>query len=295
MSADPEHLARRYGALATVVRRGGRAYPAAYERRTALRVAVGSDPLVVDPGLRAGGAGHLAAVRERVPWMYDGELLGMDRIEGGLVTVAPCRYFDRMATGDALWAAGDDALRDRADQLAFGDPLRLGTGRAAGFGVTTVATLRDADGGRVLVLGRRDGLPIAPGAWHVVPAGMAELSHVDVGAEDPFRSTAVEELREELGVAAREEDLGLLGIGWDLLRLVPDVVYRLDLDLGVDAVLAGAPRDEHSALEHWPVTPEGLAALWAAHGPRDLVAPGAAAIALLEASLGWEPEADGPA
>jgi 8-oxo-dGTP pyrophosphatase MutT (NUDIX family) len=283
MSADPERLAARYGALATVVHRAGRAYPAAYEHRTTLRVALRDAPLPIDPALLDGGAAHLAAVRERVPWMYDGTVVGMERIDAEHVVCTPSSYFDRIATGDALRAEDGDALRDRADELALGDPLRLGTGRAAGFGVTTVATLLGEDGGRVLVMGRRVGLPVEPGAWHVVPAGMAEPHD---GAADPFLATALVELEEELGVTGADPaGVRLLGLGWDLLRLMPDVVYRVDLDLDAADVLARAPREEHGELKAVPVTPEGLAAFWATHEPREVAAPGAAALALLDETL----------
>jgi 8-oxo-dGTP pyrophosphatase MutT (NUDIX family) len=271
VSDDPEQLAARYGALATVVRRGGRAYPAAYAVAPALRFAVGSDPLTLDPELAAGGAAHLAAVRERVPWMYDGAILCLDRIDGDVMTLRQGGYWGRVSTCDALRAEPGDALRDRADALAVGDPLHCGTGRAAGLGVTVLAVVR----GHV-VLGRRAGLPIGEGTWHVVPAGMAEVG-VKVG------ETAVTELREELGLDAAATDLRMLGVGFDLLRLVPEVVYRVDLDADPEAVVAAAPRDEHDAFELHAIAADGtVPTVWEHFEPLELAAPGAAALALLE-------------
>jgi 8-oxo-dGTP pyrophosphatase MutT (NUDIX family) len=267
VSDDPEQLAARYGSLANVVRRGGRAYPAAYVAAPQLRFVVGSDPLALDDELAAGGAAHLAAVRERVPWMYDGAILCLDRLDGDVMSLRPGGYWGRISTCDALRAEDGDALRDRADALAGGDPLRDGTGRAAGLGVTVVAVVR----GQV-VLGRRAGLPIGEGTWHVVPAGMAEVG-VDIV------HAAVTELREELGLEAAPADLRLLGVGFDLLRLVPEVVYRVDLDADPEAVLAAAPRDEHDAFALHPVGDD----VWSVYAPLELAAPGAAAIALLEA------------
>jgi 8-oxo-dGTP pyrophosphatase MutT (NUDIX family) len=279
MSEDPEQLAARYGALATVVRRGGRAYPAAYAALTALEVVVGSDPLVVDDELAAGGAAHLAAVRARVPWMYDGTVIALDRLAGAVLHVAPSGFFARIATGDALRAEAGDALRTRAEALAGGDPLRSGRGRAAGIGVTVLATLPLGDG-RAVVLGRRAGLPIGHGTWHVVPAGMAEPHD---GVVDPFVATAVEELQEELGVECPPADLRLLGLGWDLLRLVPELIYRVDLDADAEAVLAAAPREEHDALVLHAIDSHGrVPSVWSTYAPLQLAAPGAAALALLE-------------
>jgi len=273
VSDDPEQLAARYGALATVVRRGGRAYPAAYAVAPKLRFVVGSDPLVLDPELAAGGAGHLAAVRERVPWMYDGAILCLDRMHGDTMSLRPAGYFGRISTCDALRAEDGDALRDRADALAGGDPLRDGSGRAAGLGVTVVAVLQNH-----VVLGRRAGLPIGEGTWHVVPAGMAELG-VDVA------ETAVTELREELGLSCAAADLRLLGVGFDLLRLVPEIVYRVDIDADPEAVVAAAPRDEHDAFDIHLIDEDiGVWSVWKHYAPLELAAPGAAALALLEDS-----------
>jgi hypothetical protein len=272
VSGDPAQLATRYDGLANVVRRGGRAYPAAYQPLPALRVSVGSDPVVLDGDLAAGGAAHLAAVRDRVPWMYDGAILCLDRLEGDALSLRPGGYWGRISTGDALLAEDGDKLRDRADALAGGDPLRDGSGRAAGIGITVVAVV----GGHV-VTGRRSGLPIGHGTWHVVPAGMAEVGAGLVEA-------AVIELREELAVDAAGADLRLLGVGWDLLRLLPEVVYRVDIDADPAAVVASAPRDEHDAFELHALAPDGtLPSVWTRFAPLELAAPGAAAIALLEA------------
>jgi 8-oxo-dGTP pyrophosphatase MutT (NUDIX family) len=210
--------------------------------------------------------------------MTNGTVLALDRLDGDVLHVRPAGYFDRIATGDALLA--DPALRERAERLAGGDPLRRGTGRGAAVGVSTIATVRAGDK-PALVLGRRDaGLPMGAGEWHVVPAGMLEPDPAD---GDAARATAATELREELGVPApAPAAFSMLGLGWDLGRLLPEVCLRVDLHADGAALVATAPRTEHAELRLWPL--DDLAALWAAHPPGTLSPAGAAAIALLEAT-----------
>jgi 8-oxo-dGTP pyrophosphatase MutT (NUDIX family) len=262
---DFELLAERYAAHADVVRRAGRTHPAAIEPRPDVLIRLSDGDAPVDGALQAGGEAHLARVRARVPWMYDGAVLALDRIEGGVVHVRRCGYFDRIRTGDAL--VEDPRQRARAEELAGPDPLRCGVGRAAALGVSAACTVR-VDGGRAVVLGRRGGMPIDAGGWHVVPSGMLE-------EPDP-RAAIAAELREELGVEVDPSAFVVTGLGWDLLRLIPEVCFRIDLD--VDGADLRPDGEEHDELRLVPL--DGLDAFWAAQPPGTLTAPGVAALAL---------------
>jgi hypothetical protein len=275
----PDELAARYAADAAIVRRGGRTYPAAIEARGTLRVERG-DAVVVDAALRDMGAPYLAARRAEHPWLFDGEVMGFLGLDDGVLRLGPGRYFDRLGIGEAIHA--DAAVRDTADRCAGGRPLHRGDGRGAAPGVTLVATFPDAAGRRCLVLGRRSGLPVADELWHVVPAGT--MDRVEDGV-DPVAHTAATELREELGLEPAVLDLTLLGLGWDLDRLFPEVVLRADLDDPLENVLATAPEGEHGELVGVEVSRAALAALWGRLAPGELSPPGAAALALLEDSL----------
>lgn len=267
-----EAVAERYAPHAQLVRRAGRSHPAAVEPRTDVRLLTDPAPQPVDAALRAGGEPHLQRVLARVPWMYDGAVWALHRIDGGDVHVRRCGYFDRVRTADAL--VEDPAQRALAERLAGSDPLRAGTGRAAALGVSACCTVRldDRDAGagarRGFVLGRRGGLPSDPGGWHVAPSGMLE-------DPDPVAAIAAE-LREELGVEAPRDAFRLTGLGWDLLRLIPEVCFRIDLD--VDASAVRADGHEHRELRVVPL--DEAAAFWAAHPPGTLTAPGVAALAL---------------
>jgi 8-oxo-dGTP pyrophosphatase MutT (NUDIX family) len=139
-----------------------------------------------------------------------------------------------VATGDAL--AGDASLRARAADLAGGDPLRRGDGRAAAIGLSVATVL---PGGRVVLGRRRADLPLDPGRWHVVPSGMLEPE------DDPIAGALAREAAEELGVAVDAGAARMLGLGWDLLRLRPEVCLAIE----VDALPAGAGGDEFDAVE----------------------------------------------
>jgi 8-oxo-dGTP pyrophosphatase MutT (NUDIX family) len=223
------------------------------EARDDVRVVVDDGPWPVDPALRAGGAGHLAAVRERVPAMHDGAVLAMTAVDGGVVGARRAGYFDMVATADAL--AGDPALRARAVALAGGEPLRRGDGRVAALGLSVATVL---PGGRVLLGRRRAGLPLDPGAWHVMPSGMLEPE------PDPIAAAVAREGREELGVDVDRGAVRMLGLGWDLARLRPEVCLALTLE----AAPAGAGGDEFDAVEAFdparppsPLTPGAACAL----------------------------------
>ena len=223
------------------------------EARDDVRVVVDDGPWAVDPALRAGGAAHLAALRRRVPAMHDGPVLAMTAVDGGVVRARRAGYFDMVATGDAL--AGDPALRARALALAGDDPLRRGDGRVAAIGLSVAAVLRD---GRVLLGRRRADLPLDPGRWHVVPSGMLEPG------PDPIAAAVAREAREELGVDVDPRAARMLGLGWDLERLRPEVCVALALA----ALPEGAGGDEFEVVEAFdaarppaPLTPGAECAL----------------------------------
>jgi 8-oxo-dGTP pyrophosphatase MutT (NUDIX family) len=226
------------------------------EARDDVRVVVQDGPWPVDPALRAGGAAHLAALRRRVPAMHDGPVLAMTAVRGAVVHARRAGYFDMVATADAL--ADDVALRARAVEVAGSEPLRCGAGRVAAVGLSVAATLPD---GRVLLGRRRAELPLDPGAWHVVPSGMLEPE------PDPIGAAVAREALEELGVAADPSAVRMLGLGWDLARLRPEVCVALALE----AVPARAGGDEFDAVEAFEI----------ARPPTPLTAGAAFALALL--------------
>jgi 8-oxo-dGTP pyrophosphatase MutT (NUDIX family) len=223
------------------------------EARDDVRLVVDDGPWPVDRTLRAGGAEHLAQLRRRVPAMHDGPVLAMTAVSGAVVHARRAGYFDMVATADAL--AHDPALRARAVALAGGDALRRGDGRVAALGLSVAATL---PGGRVLLGRRREELPLDPGAWHVVPSGMLEPE------PDPIGAAVAREALEELGVAVDPGAVRMLGLGWDLTRLRPEVCVALALE----AVPARAGGDEFDAVEAFavadppsPLTPGAACAL----------------------------------
>jgi 8-oxo-dGTP pyrophosphatase MutT (NUDIX family) len=229
----------------------------------------------------------VARVRARAPQLYDGPVLAFDRLDGDTIVCLGGRYFEMLATTDVLRdeyiAAGPDEelpLRDLAHTAAAGDPLRSGTGRAAAVGMTLVVTLPAADG-RAMLLGRRRGdLGADPGSWHVPPSGMIEPGG------SPLRESVVRELREELGLQLAEPNLVPLGIGWDLLRLRPEVCLRLDL--GVEDVSGSGPTlspSEYVETARIPLSTEGLKDFWQAHPPPAVTPAAAAAIALVEGGV----------
>jgi 8-oxo-dGTP pyrophosphatase MutT (NUDIX family) len=158
-----------------------------------------------------------------------------------------------VATADAL--AHDPALRARAAAAAGGDPLHRGDGRVAALGLSVAATLPD---GRLLLGRRRAELALDPGAWHVVPSGMLEPE------PDPIGAAVAREALEELGVPADPGAVRILGLGWDLARLRPEVCVALTLQ----AVPARAGGDEFDVVEVFdparppaPLTPGAACAL----------------------------------
>jgi 8-oxo-dGTP pyrophosphatase MutT (NUDIX family) len=225
------------------------------EARDDVRVVLEDGPWAVDPALRAGGAAHLAALRARVPGMHDGPVLAMTAVHGGVVRARRGGYYDMVATADAL--AGDPALRARALTLAGEDPLRRGDGRVAAIGLSVAALV---PGGGVLLGRRRADLPLDPGCWHVVPSGMLEPEP----EPDPIAAAVAREAREELGVAIDPAAVRMLGLGWDLARLRPEVCMALSLD----AVPVRAGAEEFDVVEAFdvarppaPLTPGAACAL----------------------------------
>jgi 8-oxo-dGTP pyrophosphatase MutT (NUDIX family) len=248
-------------------------HPAAVLPLQALEVRI-VPPRPPDASLRAAGAPALARLRADRPKLHDGRLLVLDRLDGDRLDVREGSYVDHVAIGLAV--AGDLAAREQAFALAGGDPLRDGTGRSAGIGVSVACVV---GGGTGLLLGRRrPDLAVEGGFWHVAPSGMVEAA-----PERPLHATAARECLEELGIVRPPGAFRLLGVGWDLRRLTPEIALRLDLDAGAEVASRLAP-DEFTEGRVWPL--DDLAGFWAAHGPEALTPAAAAAIALLEASLG---------
>ena len=126
--------------------------------------------------------------------------------------------------------------------------------RVAALGLSVATVLPD---GRVLLGRRRAELPLDPGAWHVVPSGMLEPE------PDPVGAAVAREGREELGVDVDRGAVRVLGLGWDLARLRPEVC----LALALDEVPARAGGDEFEVVEAFdvrgaaPLTPGAACAL----------------------------------
>jgi 8-oxo-dGTP pyrophosphatase MutT (NUDIX family) len=292
-----------YGDLATVVQRGGRVYPAAIQHDVggsmASLVERSNEPLLIDGNLRGAGEAHLQAVAARSPGMHDGSVEACVTAAGFPLRSAPGGYFDAIATSDSLRAEYVKALADRtglaslplrtlAHQASGGDPLRSGQGRVAAIGVS-VAVILPWGASRGLVLGLRSSdLATDPGMWHIAPSGTLEP-----GGEDPVIRVVKRELAEELNVHLDSEDdlagrLEPLGIGFDLLRLRPEICLRLELQ-DAEAPSSGPVLSSLEFQERALVETSGtsMAAFWQSHPPEILTPAAAAAIALLEeVSLG---------
>jgi 8-oxo-dGTP pyrophosphatase MutT (NUDIX family) len=314
-SFDP--LLALYGELATVVRRAGQVYPAAVEchRGSPIGLAKLADsPLWIDPPLRAGGQRHLREVAARSPRMHDGQVLACLTTDGFPLMCATGGYFDAIATSDSLRAEyvermmthGEGShtdldtlpLRRRAHEACAGDALRRGRGRVAAVGVSVAVTL-PSPSGRVLLLGLRSAtVATDPGMWHVAPSGTLEHDRTDSGAgeakleaggTDLVLDVVERELSEELGVhidaAQLSARLSLLGIGYDLLRLRPEICLRLDL-LERDLPSQGPLLDlgEFQSQRLIGLSQSSMSEFWASHPPRTLTPAATATIALMEAA-----------
>ena len=301
---DFQPLCDLYAGLARVVRRNGSCYPAATEQgerlasRELLTVERGSAQ--PDRALADAGKAHLEELAARTPDLHDGAILALRRLERtGQLRAVESSYFAMLATCDALRAeyleaaasgevdAPSLARRALAHQAAGGDPLRSGAGRAAAIGLSVLVTVPCARGRAALLGRRRDDVALDRGLWHIAPSGMLEPS----GTGSPALRTALEELREEVGVSlddrpAPEDRLSAMGIGHDLLRLRPEICLRLDLS--AREVAPGGVRlsaDEFADQQLVELSREGLDAFWRAH-PADALTPAAAAaLALAEDAL----------
>ena len=179
-------------------------------------LAVADGEAQVDPQLRAAGAAHLEEVLARRPASFNGVVLVLDRVEDGVMHVVRGRYFDMIATCDAL--AHEPGLRERAGWLADGNALRSGHGRAAAVGVTAIVPR-----GGVFTLGRRSpDVALDPGRWHVVPSGTIDERGLD--------GTLRDELATEHGITEPVE-ARTIAFGWDLTRLRPELTL-MTADLG---------------------------------------------------------------
>lgn len=247
-------------------------------------------PVEVDPSLLEAGRSHLDRVLARSPATWNGPLLAMRSVDGGVVTAGRSDYFTMLATADALIA--EDPLdttgrprpmRDRVAALAGGDPCRRGDGRASVVGVTMLLVV-EHDGGGVLLLGRRrDDLAVSPGLLATVD-GCAEAADGDVLVENARR-----ELHEEApALAARVEAAGglgararLLGITSNLLRFTPSLCIEVRIPAGADDQIPSLDAAEFGESVLVPATSAGLAALWS--GELGSISPPAAgALALWE-------------
>lgn len=239
---------------------GGRVYPAAVEGGSPAQLVEAVEPARLDVDLLEAGRPHVEELTRRTPGLHDGPVLALDRLEGGVLHARPSSYLATLATADVLRAEWEEwegqgvgPLRSRVHQLASPDPLRHGRGRAAAVGLAVVISFA----GRVLLGRRAEALAADPGLWHVAPSGMLEPG---VGVEDQIER----ELGEELGLDTDWSGRAL-GLGFDLLRLRPEVCWALEpldepeLRLG-DEFAEVCWIDPHGA---WPedLTPAAAAAL----------------------------------
>ena len=301
-----ERLGALYDDLGHVVRRGGFTYPAAFAPQHAEATgltAITGEALWVDPTLRAGGKQHLERVARRSPGMHDGRVMAYMSAEGFPITCAPGGYFDAIATSDSLRAEFIERslrlgptsvsalealpLRQLAHAAAGGDPLRSGRGRVAAVGVSVALTIPGAPV-RALVLGlRNDEVATDPGVWHVAPSGTLEPT-----GRDAVIALVELELFEEVGVrlappSTLASRLKTLGIGFDLLRLRPEVCLRLDLQ--EREIAPGGPSlstREFRSCSLLELSEPSLRTFWGLHPPSAITPAAAATIALIEAESG---------
>jgi 8-oxo-dGTP pyrophosphatase MutT (NUDIX family) len=294
-----------YRELATVVQRGGRIYPAALERHRGSPVGLAESAghrLWVETALRAAGQRHLREVASLSPDMHDGRVLACVAADGFPIVCATGGYFDAIATSESLRSeyldrvgrkAGsrigldDLPLRRLAHEASTGDALHSGRGRVAAVGVSVAVTVPGASG-RALVLGlRSQRVATDPGMWHVAPSGTLEPNGVD-----PVIEVVERELSEELGVRIGLGEpltgrLKPLGIGFDLLRLRPDICLQLDLveqEIPRQGLALGQAEFQDQCLVE--LSSSSMSEFWASHPPETLTPAGTAAIALLEAAEG---------
>ena len=304
-SVPPERAAARlihdrYGPHCEAIERGCNRYPAtafAYSAESAINdLIVIEGRIDADRRLLAAGAGLVEEVRRRSPGLHDGPVVGFRERRGDTLLCGVGGYLGMLASCDLLRAEAEDAggadpalpAREIAHTAAGGRPLESGLGRVAAVGVAIATTVPIENGRRAVVLGRRQPtLATDPGRWHVAPSGMLEPQ----GAETLI-AAARRELTEELGVRVAEAELERalvpLGIGWDLLRLRPEVCLRLDLDRApTRAGRAGGllEAEEFETAKLLALDRESLRSFWPDH-PAELLTPAACAtLVLLESQL----------
>ena len=284
-------LARIYSSLALVVTRSGLSYPTAVaplSPRDPQNFVVAEErtpPL--DPVLCKGGAPHLSALRESSVDLHNGAVLVLSSLKASVLLATPSTYFANVTTADALRheyiERGIGPLRERAHACANGNPLRCGGGRAAAIGVTVTVTVPSGASRALLVGRRRNDLAADPGLWDVGPSGTLEPETKG----DPLFQAADRELTEELPVLQiPRAQMTILGVGFDLLRLRPEVVLRLDLaDEAALPKQAALDQSEYMDSELIDLTREGLERFWSSRNPSAITPSGAAAVALLEGTL----------
>ena len=154
------------------------------------------------------------------PRMHDGPVLAMTAVHGGVVRARRAGYFDMVATADAL-ARRSRAARAgrRAGRRRSAAPRRRAGRRHRAVGRGAGARRRRA----ARAPARRP--PARPGPLARRPLGDARAR---AGPGRRPRSRA--RRREELGVDVDPAAVRMLGLGWDLARLRPEVCVALALD-----------------------------------------------------------------
>src|SRR4051794_11004161 len=226
-------------------------------------VGVAEADAFIDPQLRRGGEAHLQRVLSRSRGTFNGPVLVLDRIEAATIHVKRAGYFGMIATCDALVL--DAELRRRAEQLAGGDPLHRGHGRAAAVGVGVVVVRR----GRFTLGLRALQLALDPGRWHLVPSGTVDARGL--------AATVAAELREEHGIE-QVSGLRVIALGWDLARLRPELTLMTP-DLG--DVRPPLPTEEFTEFVELSLDLDAIADAWAL----DLTPAAAVGLAAVEREL----------
>ena len=281
-------LSDRYRGLALPVSAGGRDLDAMIEP-WALSSLDGHfelipEPARPDPVLGAGAQQRIQELTAQGRTVFNGATLALQHARPGVLSVRPGTYFDQLAVCEKLLAEGTEGpLRDRADQRADRDPLHNGSGRASAVSVSGLLVLVGPDGDCRFTLGQRSmSLAVAPGDWHVLPAGMLEPADPRILRDGLRRELAEEVCHPGLAAPAdieRALDGALvLGVAFDLRRLRLDVCVAIPVaDPGRVDPLA-AP-DEYDQVRSYPLTRSGLRAAIDSHA-ENLIPVGAGCLEL---------------
>lgn len=146
--------------------------------------------------------------------LFDGTIAAMRRMHTGdrlALDWSPGSYFDQLASCEG------DRVHD-----GTGDPMRDGSGRCAGIGVSTVMRVMTEDGPRVWLGRVSDQKATGAGRLHVMPAAMLEPSKPNTVS---ITDTVMREFAEEL--------FGLHGDGdrwWVDTEPVKELRVMLDAD-----------------------------------------------------------------